>query len=325
MSNFDSLLQFAEETVQRNDALIFPGSQAVQSLRTNYTDLRISDSEGKTLHVHELLGQGSRLILVGDSASGKTTALRYFAIRKSEEYISGESDVLPIYVPLRQIDFDNEKTIIESVGLDVDQIDEATLLILLDGLDELEPKSRVLAVRMIRELSAHYPNFQIILASRPAGLSPTPPDEFRFYHLESLDRAQTSEFISKLVKDESQREDFKAILASASFLQGLSHNPLLIHLLWEVYRYEARLPTVRADLYQTACDFLLSRWDEVRGIKRQNYLDIHSVHQILESLAFDAFTASQHHIPLERVELAVEKYIEYTDLNQDLVKSVIDQ
>ena len=210
--------------------------------------------------------------------------------------------------------------------LDPDVLGNTSLLFLLDGLDEVPVEYRSAVLKMVVQLSASYPSSQIILASRPAGLSPSLPDEFRFYHLESLDSIQAREIISQLTDDEMKIHEFETILDSARFLEGLSHNPLLIRLLWEVYRHEARLPSVRADLYQSICDFLLSSWDAYRGIlKRQAQLDVYSVHKLLETVAIDAFEGSKNLIPISDLKAAVFRYFESQGYSIDLVDSVIDQ
>lgn len=326
VNSSEYLVQFAQRTIQQLDTLKFPGSAEVQSLRSHYVELSVSDSEGKIRPVSSLLGQGARLILVGDPGSGKTTALRFFTIRKSELFIDGASDVLPIYLPLRHIPFRDAKTIFESINLEPKLIGGSQILFLLDGLDEVPADFRAAAWSMVDDLLERYPPAQVVIASRPAGLSPSPPDEFRYFHLESLNSVQAHEFVSRLSDDRSQGWAFETTLNSTPFLQGLSHNPLLIHLLWEVFRHQARLPAVRADIYQTACDFLLSRWDAAKGIlSRQNILDVRSVHEILERVAFDAFMSSQYRIPSAKVRRSVSEFFNSSGLDQSGVDSVIAQ
>jgi len=325
MSNLDSLKLYAKKTLRISEGIIFPGSNKVQSLKKHYVELRIADSEGKAFPVQEFLKQGARLILVGDPGSGKTTSLRYFAIDKAEEFISQKSNVLPIYVPIRKFS-DKVESIFDIAGIEESQIADTPLLLMLDGLDEVQQELRGKIFTLISNLSKRFPSSQIIIASRPAGLSPSPPDEFRYFHLESLNRAQSRTLISKLSDNDAQIESFENILQSSSFLEGLSQSPLLIRLLWQVYRGQGRIPTIRADLYQTACDFLLSTWDAAKGIfRRQNLLDLHSVHNILENLAFNAFSKSQHHISISDVEAVVNEYTLSTNVGNDDVRTVIKQ
>ena len=93
-----------------------------------------------------------------------------------------------------------------------------------------------------------------------------------------------------------------------------------------MYRDQAKLPSVRADLYQTICDFLLSSWDSWRGIsERQNLLDIRSVHNLLETVAFDAFNDSKYLFPISDLRSALARQFETTGHSSDLIDPVIDQ
>jgi len=325
MKKPERLLRYARETVERTTGTRFPGAPDVQPLSAHYVDLRVSDSEGRIHRASDLVTKGPRLVLVGDPGSGKTTALRYFAARLSSEFVDGENDVLPVYLPLRNMALRKEEPILTATGLAPQDLHAKQILLLLDGLDEVAATDRATALSLIADFGSRYPKARIVLASRPAGLSPPPPDEYRFYHLGSLDLAQAREIVARLTDDPSQRDSFYAILDSASFLQGLSQSPLLIHLLWEVYRHEARLPTIRADLYQTACDFLLSRWDAARGIVRdQSRLNIEAVHQILEAIAFASFTASRHLIPIPDVRAALVDYIDSRRIAVDGIDATLE-
>ncbi len=304
----------------------FPGSNASRVAKSCYVELRVSDSEGHTFPVGDLLHRETRLILVGDAGSGKTTALRQFAVQESEKYAAGTSEALPIYLPLRSASFAKEDPFDFSASIAPDLLAGTSILFLFDGLDEIQPDTRDAALSAIAKLSKQFPNARLVIASRPAGLSPPPPDEFRFYHLENLDSAQAIELVSKLADDPSQLEAFQSALSSTRFLEGLSTSPLLIQLLWEVFHNQAKLPTVRSELYQTVCDFVLSRWDADRGITRsQTDLNLASVHELLSAIAFDAFTASMHRIPIENIDSAVEKYLTGRNMSRNAVDSALNQ
>ena len=136
-------------------------------------------------------------------------------------------------------------------------------------------------IRSATEIGSAYPSCRIVISSRPIGLSPPPPSDFQFLHLESLDIVQARVFIATLADDSAQAKSFEQTIESARFLEGLAHSPLLLRLLWEVYRNQSYLPSVRADLYQTISDFLLSSWDKLRGIDRHHLnLDARSIHYL---------------------------------------------
>lgn len=326
MGSTDSLVRFAETSIKLYGSLHFPSSPAPVRLKEHYVDLKFTDSMGRSFQIADLQNLGPRLVLVGDPGSGKTTALKFLTVYQSEQFIARRSSTLPVYLALRELRSDDKRPLIEVIGLTDELPSSIKLLLLLDGLDEIPGHRRAAVVQAAHDVGARYPSCQIILASRPAGLSPPPPDEFRFVHIESLDTLQTRAFISSLAANPSQIEAFESSIASAKYLEGLAHSPLLIRLLWEVYRTHAYLPTVRADLYQTISDFLLSSWDVLRGISRQrSRLDLRSIHDLLETLALNAFSDSKYFLSTVEFRQAISQHLEVSGLPADQLDPVTEQ
>ena len=244
-----------------------------------------------------MLGNGTRLVVVGEAGSGKTTALKEFAVKRSEEYIEGTSDALPVYLLLRELEPSKATNLQSWLSLLPKQLDAQPLLLLLDGLDEVHPSARVEVRRAIAEANSQLTKSQIVVATRPSGLSPPLPDSFRFYYLEPLGVSQAFDIIAKLATDKDQVERFRGALTRSSSLLGLLRTPLLLQLLWRAFESEGRVPSIRADIYQTATDLLLYSWDSARMIRRDvSGLSIERVHDVLGALAAEAFEKSRHQI-----------------------------
>lgn len=305
----EDFAQFARQTIRTLSLSKLPWSTTPTSLREQYVELKVADSAGTLFPVGDLLRQGVRLVLVGDPGAGKTTALREFAVRKSEDYLAGTADALPVFISLREAFHRDAGDLFSSVELPESQLVTQRLLLLLDGLDELHYDRRPHALREIAKASRQLSNAQILLASRPSGLSPPLPDEFRFYHLESLDSAQLLQIVAKLPGDKQGIDLFREALSSSPFLEGLSRSPLLISLVWQVFQNRFRLPTVRAELYQTACDLLLSTWDSARAITRDRPLTLAKMHDVLSVVALDAFTQSAVRMPAQRLRSVLSDYL----------------
>ena len=326
MSRPRTLLHFARETIQKYSTSKLPWSSAAKDIRSHYVELRVADSSGTLFPVGELLHQGARLVLVGDPGSGKTTALREFAVRRSEDFVAGKSDVLPIYVSLREAFPSQNALLLDTLPVTAALPVNQQILLLLDGLDEIRPELRSIALSEIDHASKRYPNAQVVLASRPTGLSPPPPDEFRFYHLESLNSAQVLDVIDRLAEDKAQADAFRTALSSSSFLEGLSRSPLLIQLIWQVFQSSARLPQARAELYRMACDLLLYNWDAARGISRErSTLTLAQVNDILSATALEALSKSLLRIPTERVKAFVSQYVGAEGAKAPSINSVVAQ
>jgi hypothetical protein len=296
MNRPEELLRFAQQTIQRCVASRLPWAREQTSLRDHYVELQVATSTGERLPVGQLLGHGTRLIIVGEAGSGKTTALKDFAVKRSEEYIEGTWDALPVYLPLRELE-PSKPTSLQSWLSLLPNPGAQPLLLLLDGLDEVHPSARGEVRRAIADASSQLANSQIVVATRPSGLSPPLPDSFRFYHLEALGISQAFDIIAKLAPDKDQVERFRYALTRSSSLLGLLRTPLLLQLLWRAFESEGRVPSVRADIYQTATDLLLYSWDSARMIRRDvTGLSIERVHDVLGAVAAEAFEKSRPQI-----------------------------
>ena len=133
-----------------------------------------SDEKQKPIPVLEAVGSNRKAVILGDPGSGKSTFVNYLATRfalegdeKKDDWISNESDLLPISVTLRdfarQIDTTlqpesnvlwqfilkglekNNLTYISDVLLQ--KLDEGKCIILLDGLDEVPTSEQKTFIR----------------------------------------------------------------------------------------------------------------------------------------------------------------------------------
>lgn len=99
---------------------------------------------------------GTRIVLLGQPGSGKTTMARWLCLRYIALYLAGRSFSIPIYVPLRRVDISAISTVdqlIDAALADLDQFTEHPglrsylksnhnrLSIIMDGLDELPMRS----------------------------------------------------------------------------------------------------------------------------------------------------------------------------------------
>ena len=274
----------------------------------------------------QLLDQGARVILVGDAGSGKSTSMLFLAVSRSKEFIEGKTQFLPLYISLRFLQFNSIESLWDQFDLDITELSSTPLLFLLDGLDELNLSDRSRIMGLIKRVSIQFPDSQIVIATRPAGLSPSPPDEFRFFHIEGFNKSQIVNYISRIAENQSQVEAFNSIINEVDFLQGLFQTPLLIRLLWEVFRHRSSIPTVRAELYQTVCEFLLARWDAVRGIKReQSIISPVQVNDLLTDIAFNAFTNSQFSIHTTNIRESIGKWMDIDGPQNERVDAILEQ
>ena len=145
-----------------------------------------------------------RWILRGDPGAGKTTLLRHLAATLA----AGESPRwIPVFQSLPVMLRDGRRlldrledalgTERRGLGQVLDHLgEEGRLLLLLDGLDEVDPEAREKAEETIRQLATRWPQTPIVVTTRPIGYRRFAGD-FRELQLQALDRPRRREFLAR--------------------------------------------------------------------------------------------------------------------------------
>lgn len=138
--------------------------------------------------------QCNRVVLLGDAGLGKTIELQ----RIAWHYSNDDSPFFPFLLPLNKYVNQN---ISELLPPNWSRIPDSQLLIILDGLDEIESKNKNDAIRQIEFFSEQHPNSHIIVSCRT-----------NFYKSETKESSSTlSGFSSYILLDLSSAEIEKYI------------------------------------------------------------------------------------------------------------------
>ena len=103
--------------------------------------------------------QRNRVVLLSDAGVGKTIELQ----RIAWHYSNDDSPFFPLFLPLNKYVNQN---ISELLPPNWSRIPDSQLLIILDGLDEIESKNKNDAIRQIELFSEQHPNSHIIVSCR---------------------------------------------------------------------------------------------------------------------------------------------------------------
>jgi hypothetical protein len=246
--------------------------------------------------------ESRRTVLSGDAGTGKTTLLRWLAVRsaKATGEQMGEPAMVPFIIQLRKChkdgppdvgDFDKHALSplldTQPTGWIADVIASGRGLVLIDGIDELPQAKRGDFLAWLDGLVAAFPLARYVVSSRPAAIS----DEWQEFAdwqadngfvrlgVQPMGAEQVDQFIDLWyaaaadapqmlpTTAEKSAADLKRILRRTPELRRLAANPLLCAMICYMHAtYQDNLPTARAELYEECCDVLLMNRDRRRGV-----------------------------------------------------------
>lgn len=277
----------------------------------------------------------SKLRVLGKPGAGKTTFLRCLAIGCNRGSLA--ADLVPIFVTLR--DFADESTAGEfsllnyiheeflTSGISDSSVIETLLregrvLLLLDGLDEVMDQVRKSVTKEIRRLSEKYQKNLFVVTCRTAT---TAINLGRFTDVEMAPFTQdqivafAQKWFTALTKTTTQAGQEQAVqfiqkldLPENLPFRRLAVTPLFLHLVCWTFYQQGKFPNKRSQFYKQCLDLLLSKWDETRGIERDEMYHGFLLPQklkLLSQVATVMFEQGDYFFGQEAVEQQIGDYI----------------
>lgn len=256
--------------------------------------------ESKGVDESRFLTTKSSLVLLGDPGSGKTTTLKRTALELLHSSPNSDEDVFrfPLLVILKEIQggispvceeiarkFGIAFNIVEDppkedgepgkrrvlignlqiIDAMADLLNSINAVLLLDGLDELDHKTRDLVENEIGVLGRKLNKSKIIVSCR-SGDHRRNFSGFNVYEIMPLDLEQVAS-ISKVWLDNP--EDFLNELSKCPY-QDMVDRPLLLTFLLFLFDAEGCLPEQPSLIYRKVVFRLLRDWDKERSIRRKS-------------------------------------------------------
>ncbi|NEQ24207.1 MAG: NACHT domain-containing NTPase [Microcoleus sp. SIO2G3] len=313
--------------------------------------LEISDLQGFKPEEFDRLGLGkvrqeqvpglkaveryAKLMVLGKPGAGKTTFLQYLAVQCNQGHF--QSGSVPIFIRLKNFAEDaldeGNFSLLNYINQEfsrngVSEQDVETLLnhgktlILLDGLDEVPEAASDEVIKQIRKIAEKYYKNQLIITCRIAA------QEYRFQGFTEVEiadfkPAQIENFAKKWFVAVARNSPESGLKKASLFLEQmalpehqpireLAATPVLLNLTCLVFQAKADFPIKRSDLYKQGLDLLLIRWDESRGVRRDDiYRNLSLPHklQLLSQLAAITFEQGDYFFEESRLQQLITDYL----------------
>jgi hypothetical protein len=262
------------------------------------------------------------IVILGDPGAGKTTLLLHLLGHAIDRLSSEGSPVLPLYMPLREVDVSKlgdgspvgdallsqvvmhaahlaNVPMVDALRVIIEAAATGRLLLMLDGLDEVGEQARTIVRRgvdaILGKLSADSEGNRAIITCRTMAYRDPLRRCDATYEVapftdSDVDRYITEHFLEAGGEGPALGRGLIEKLRSAHpRVRELARNPLLVGLLCFYYEERQDLPERRVDLYSEMVNTLLLKW---RG--DQGALFSHDKERSLEALAMSVFERPEH-------------------------------
>jgi len=245
--NIDSFTKYA---VVLEDAIKRTVSQFDHSKER--TNLFYIERQGEDLQ--KVVEKQSRIVLLGNAGSGKSTELSNLA----KYFTQKDSIFVPVFQKMNTYVDENLE---DFLPLGWEKIPESTCLVILDGLDEIQPSNFNTAVRKISTFFARHPEIKSVISCRtnfydlPTATSPGTLTDFSVYFIDDIDSGKIENFVkahysvnAQTFLHEVEQNGFRDLVAQPFFLQVLLRK----------YKYKGDLNISKVELLK---DFIEERFD----------------------------------------------------------------
>jgi len=311
---------------------------------------------GQIMSPQEALVRFRHLALLGEPGAGKTTLLRYLAFQAAQGKLEGLPD-FPIFISLSHFAAAApQASLLDFVIREIDafysspalrsyleeRLEEGSVLLLLDGLDETSvgrPSETEATYRhmvgQINVLTARYPKIPVVVTSRRAGWKGLLAASFHTLEVLALEQDDIERFIADWFGRGSSSRSLRAGSDRAKKLQrsvlqnsqarALAANPLLLSLMALVFEQDGELPQARAGLYGRGMDLLLEKWETHRGRKRVSRFTAEHQRGLLEEVALHFHLRRLLCFPEDDLSGITAGYLSAVSLPADWVPTALER
>lgn len=204
--------------------------------------------------IKKIIEKEHRIVLVADGGVGKTTELDNIAA-----YYSNESTFFyPFLIKLNTYVNEEICQLLDSIDQNWREIQQEKLLIILDGLDEVESKNSNDAIRRIEKFSKDYPKTHILISCRinfyrfQTSNQSGSLKNYLAYLLLEPDKKQIEDYITKELGTNAHKFD-KSVTDKQ--LDTLLAIPFYLITLISLFKTNNTLPKSKAEIFENLVEF----------------------------------------------------------------------
>lgn len=324
-------------------------------LSVAYISLSVETKDkDEVINIEECLTNNNKIIVKGLAGSGKTTLLQWIAIKSAGQQMSKGlsewNECVPFFIKLREYSNENLPSLegfmsnFSNIYADAmpegwvnEKLLKGKVIILLDGVDEIESSRRNIIEDWVRDFESLYPKAKIIITTRPYAVEEEWLNDIGFIEakLQDMNLYDINHFIDHwhdasidIEVDADEKEKIKELqieikrgIKNNKNLLRLANNPLLCALICSLNRERvSKLPNSRIELY-SACISMFFRRDTERKVALNDYIEIGSEEKIiiLSDIAYWLIRNGWSEADCEEVVKRVDKKVKnFQGVNSDI-------
>ncbi|MCP4407855.1 MAG: SUMF1/EgtB/PvdO family nonheme iron enzyme [Gammaproteobacteria bacterium] len=258
------------------------------SIEDGFVPLQLSDwREGDSrsgvvpMSIEELFiddGKEFRFLVRGLPGSGKTTLMHYLAHRLANVDTKGRMDRIPVYVRLRdyccakksleefvrqQINEESDSREMYDVLCDKARFLDQPMVVLLDGMDEIEDRETNKEItNILNEFAMDHPRCGVIVTSRPIGIVREDYPRYRLLNLLPLSNSMIDNYLKRwFAGDKEKIDSLKATFKDKPRIRTLAANPFILSMICFTFQEGGKTELIerRSQLYESCTNYLLER------------------------------------------------------------------
>jgi hypothetical protein len=277
------LQKYCRLIVERHRKLKIPfRPERPLDLTAVFVPLKVTDSPGsaEAFDVYTSIGPSTKLVVTGSPGSGKSILMRHIALTWASRYLAGrDRRNVPILVELNRLN-DPAVTLRSELSRELATkgfpkpdrfldraLEKGTLMLLLDGLDEISAARRPAVLLQIRDLATQFSNIPFIVSCRTQVYNGELGEVVdKTLEIQSFTDQQIRRFLRAWAADmrvhgKSVEQLMRALLERPTIM-ALARNPLMMTIIAWLYTDTPTivLPHSRSAFYGEATDLLLYKW-----------------------------------------------------------------